>query len=62
MNFRHACALGIALGLIGAGGAQAQVMNSDRDGYYLRLEGGWNHVNGVDGNGSPSGFSFNSGE
>jgi len=44
MGFRHALVLGLVLGLAGLGTAQAQDMSTGADGWYLRAEGGWNHL------------------
>ena len=62
MKFQHACALGLALSVIGWAGAQAQDMMNEPGGYYLRLEGGLNHISGLDSSSSSSGFAFSSKE
>jgi outer membrane protein OmpA-like peptidoglycan-associated protein len=62
MKFQHACALGLALSVIGWAGAQAQDMMNEPGGYYLRLEGGLNHIKGLDSSSSASGFAFSSKE
>jgi OmpA-OmpF porin, OOP family len=61
MNFRYACVLGLTLGLLGWGSAaEAQDTDSAPDGWYLRLEGGWNHLQDFEGNGSGTNLHFNS--
>ncbi|HUZ73818.1 MAG TPA: OmpA family protein [Stellaceae bacterium] len=60
MKFRHACVMGAALGLVTWSAAQAQVMTDQPDGYYFRLEGGWNHLDDFNGTGSTSSLTFDS--
>src|SRR5512135_3476814 len=58
MKFRNACVLGLALSLLGWGSAEAQVTGTGWDGWYVRLEGGWNHLQKMDGQGSGNTLSF----
>ncbi|HZT51005.1 MAG TPA: OmpA family protein [Stellaceae bacterium] len=57
MNVRHACVLGLALGFVGWGTAQAQTMGPP-NGWYLRLQGGWNALQDMHGKGSGSPLDF----
>lgn len=40
MRLWHACAFGLALGLLGSTAAEAQTLTTQPDGYYFRFEGG----------------------
>jgi len=60
MKFRHACVLGMAFSGIALTAAQAQVMYDQPDGYYARLEGGWNHLEDLNSSGSSTGLTFSS--
>jgi outer membrane protein OmpA-like peptidoglycan-associated protein len=63
-------AIGVALGVLGAGSASAQWLDSPQatpDGIYARVEGGWSHVPGLTGTApntlfGPQSFSVNNGE
>jgi OmpA-OmpF porin, OOP family len=57
MKIRHAGVLGAALSLVAWSGAMAQVTDQP-NGYYVRLEGGWNHLGHMDSTGSTSAFSL----
>jgi outer membrane protein OmpA-like peptidoglycan-associated protein len=58
MKLRNACAVGLALSLLGWGSAEAQVTGTGYDGWYVRLEGGWNHLQQMTGQGSGNTLSF----
>ena len=54
MKFRHACAVGLALSVLGGTASMAQDMSSGTYGPYLRGEGGWNHLQDMSAHGSSS--------
>ena len=49
MKFRHAAVLALGLSLLGGTGQAQQMMaEPGPSGWYLRVEGGWNHADGAD--------------
>jgi len=56
MKLRHACALGLALCLVGGTASRAQDMDSGTFGPYVRGEAGWNHLEDMSAHGSTGGL------
>src|SRR5580704_2547092 len=54
MKFRHACAMGLALSLVGGTASRAQDMDTGTYGPYIRGEAGWNHLEDMSAHGSSS--------
>jgi outer membrane protein OmpA-like peptidoglycan-associated protein len=60
MKFRHACAVGLALSVLGGTASMAQDMSSGTYGPYLRGEGGWNHLQDMSFHGSSTALAGSS--
>jgi len=58
MKFRHVAVLGAALGLALVGSSRAEDMYSPPTGWYLRLQGGYNILEDMDGKGSGNSLDF----
>jgi outer membrane protein OmpA-like peptidoglycan-associated protein len=58
MKFRHAAVLGLMFSLAAVGSGRAQDMYAPPDGWYLRIQGGYNILEDMNGKGSTGGLDF----